>query len=284
MSELKDQFTFAHRLYDGWMLVEKDRYIIESKLDPLVIRLSMTLNVQACRQFRSIIELCERGEATNAMIVGRSLYETAVALMFVLSPQVPIRVKQKSGKTDAWQAEIHDPQLASNSFTNRLRAALYLSSTVFNDERCYLKWNKRAELQQMANVVKPGQALVDFCEREIGKEWSFILRHRPHTFSGLSLAELTKALGNNLDLYYDTVYHLFSRMAHAADAIRHASDNNGCFGPQWWSSVDDICGGLQAGSQVFLASTKILQNNFGFGTDTDSKLDELIANFHKVFA
>src|SRR5687768_17099656 len=68
-ANLQVPFEFANRLYNFWLMRPKDRSIDRSGLPGHVLHLAMMLNIQACRQFRSVVEECRRCEAVCASIV-----------------------------------------------------------------------------------------------------------------------------------------------------------------------------------------------------------------------
>lgn len=57
------------------------------------------LNLQAFPLFRSIIEDCKRGEGYSASIICRSLFETYLALTFILKPKVRARTSFRREET-----------------------------------------------------------------------------------------------------------------------------------------------------------------------------------------
>jgi hypothetical protein len=100
--ELAKEFDLAERILRFWLYHEQDRYIRRSQLEFSAISIAMALNTQACRQFRTAIELCQRGEAADANVISRCLFETLVATSWVLFPVVrltPTPMTDKNGKT-----------------------------------------------------------------------------------------------------------------------------------------------------------------------------------------
>src|SRR5262245_56178694 len=79
-----DELRVAEGVFDFWLKLKKDKWLKRSRLSWRVKHVAMLLNMQACRQFRSVVELCKISEAFNASIIARSLYETALATYFVL--------------------------------------------------------------------------------------------------------------------------------------------------------------------------------------------------------
>lgn len=58
---LVKEFDFARRIYGHWLRSEKDRFLEASSLPRQVLHLSMMLDVQMIRLFRSIVEESKRG-------------------------------------------------------------------------------------------------------------------------------------------------------------------------------------------------------------------------------
>src|SRR5947207_2628309 len=81
-------FDLAEAIYNSWLTHEKDKWVRQSKLPYVSVMLAMLLNVQACRMYRSVVELCRRGEALNAAILARTLFETVLGEVFILARRV----------------------------------------------------------------------------------------------------------------------------------------------------------------------------------------------------
>jgi hypothetical protein len=170
------EFDFAHRMWDDWMHIPKEEHANASKQDPMAVSVAMTLNVQACRQMRSVILLCEKCEAGSALIIARSIYETAIALQWVLVPTVPLGFEPVQGKPNAWKTST---KTLDANLTNRKRAAMYLASGVFNDEHRFKIWEAHKDHSQLAQEIKPDPLNIAASEKELGPEWSYILRNQP---------------------------------------------------------------------------------------------------------
>src|SRR5271157_3813885 len=84
---LTSHFDYAHRLLRYWVNADKDSGFARSKLPVIVLRATLTIGVKVSRQFRSVIELCERGEAADGAVISRSMFETSLAAHFVLKPR-----------------------------------------------------------------------------------------------------------------------------------------------------------------------------------------------------
>src|SRR6266404_7181569 len=92
----------AEALHNFWLDHPKDMWLERSTLPHRVVNLAAVLDVQASRQFRSVIEECRRCEASNANIVARSLFETVLAIRFVLAKkQLRMAIEQTKDKVGA---------------------------------------------------------------------------------------------------------------------------------------------------------------------------------------
>src|SRR5258708_1305400 len=85
-------FDLAGRIHNFWLTYPKDEP--KTKLPRLVVSVAEMLDVQAMRQFRSVVEDCRRCEAFNANIIARSMFETVMAQRFVLAKRLCIVVEQ----------------------------------------------------------------------------------------------------------------------------------------------------------------------------------------------
>jgi hypothetical protein len=92
-----DHLDLARRLLSFWLGTDKDRGISRCKLPDVVVNVAAALNVKATRQYRTIIELCERGEASAAAAITRALFETDLATAWVLKRRVLLKASNKMG-------------------------------------------------------------------------------------------------------------------------------------------------------------------------------------------
>jgi hypothetical protein len=114
--ECGDIIDLAKRVLNSWMAIQRSHGYTESTLSPEVKNAAYVLDVRACRQLRSIIELCMRGEAHDASILTRTMFENLLALEFVLKPRILLKpYKKRYGSK------------APSSMPRLLRARLYLT-------------------------------------------------------------------------------------------------------------------------------------------------------------
>lgn len=86
---------------------------IESRpdLDRSTADVALALYVKACRQFRGIQLLCEGGLGSDAWALARNLFETTLAVCFVLQPRF---TPKRDGK--------RVPKVKGKPLSSRLRA------------------------------------------------------------------------------------------------------------------------------------------------------------------
>jgi len=256
----------------------------------------MTLNVQTCRLFRSIIDDCSRCESYTANILSRSLFETIVALQFILKSRVYIFVEPHRDKQT--KAHLKDPDgdlqyisktyahnppaWARPSFLSRdLRANLYVSHDHFDSVRFTKECADIGGLKRVARSRKKAEDpnVPITIRNTIGDEWFSILKHKK-SYSGLSVKELAIILSRPLSRWYASVYHIQSRMVHATDALQHVQGHpEGRFGPKFFSTADEVSEAMFSATALFLAGLFILQENIGFGDLNDTVIHGLMDEF-----
>jgi hypothetical protein len=294
---LAKEFDLADRAYTFWLLQLKDEWLENSKLPRHVLELAMLLNLQACRHFRSIVEHCGRCEALNANIIARSLFETVLAQQFVLGKRIritvePILVNGLPAQTQAGKPRFaakvgsrNTAQAARPSLPRTLRANLYWAHVCIDDQRAAEKLRKVPGLKRAAVVIENGidYSLTSAFEAKIGPQWSYILRNRPHSYSGLSVADLAKSLHSRFTMWYESIYHVQSRMAHGTDALQQLEpSSDGRPTPSCLSSEAEVEGALRSGIAMFLANLCILQNNIGFGPEVERTANTFAAEFRTM--
>lgn len=236
-ARLAAEFDFARRLYGFWIRHPKDEWLDKSRLPGHTLDLAMLLNVQLYRQFRSVHDECCRCEAFSASIVGRSVFETIVALLFVLKPRVHIVVApvikngihaHTAGGVPKWSAKPpskKNPPSKQTFLSRAARANLYFAHVAFADDLFAEKCQRTNGLKRLGALVAKNvlPSTVAHFENLVGPQWTYILRDS-HGYSGLPLASLARLLDKNLARWYETIYHFQSRMVHANDALRHAKE------------------------------------------------------------
>ncbi|MEX1098046.1 MAG: DUF5677 domain-containing protein, partial [Planctomycetales bacterium] len=183
---LSEYFDFANRLLRFWLDADKDRGVSNSTISPIALRVVLSMSVKASKQLRSIIELCERGEAGDSSIIARSLFETALVVAFILKPRFFPR------EFDATKHVKRTIRVRGLTLSREFRATLYIAHHVLEEERCANRHRTRRGLMRYAKRMEH-HALNDpssqQVKREIGPEWTRILLRPPRTYSGLNLSK-----------------------------------------------------------------------------------------------
>lgn len=294
---LSKQFGFCEHIYKFWVEAEKDEWVEKAGVHPQVCLVVGLLNVQAFRLFRAAFEECKRGEAFAARILSRSLFETVIALLFVLKPVVCIRLKAMTKGNVRRVDEDGRPGTsvvgirASNAKkTDRLsrefRALLYLAHAFLElegFEKDFATTYGLKKFHRKANV-RVNQVEVKQIESEIGLEWSYVLRNRPYTYSGLNVRSLAALLDWQMLKWYDTIYGFQSRDVHAANGLDHfvfSGNRNGELNPI--STDEDVLHVLQGISIQFRGLMQIMEDNIGFGAGNPSSLAWFNKEYERVF-
>jgi hypothetical protein len=229
--------------------------------------LALGLYAKACKQFRGVIILAERGFGGEMTVLTRALFETTLALNFIMNETVALK---RDGKP-------FDPD-PSRPLTTDFRALLYGAHAVFMQAKRYKQWSERPELSTSMHLRgDPSQIATQTAEAKgaIGEKWWEALKVGQ---AGLSVRNLADSLG--VLSYYLVIYGDQSEVAHAGDGFMHfdLGDDGG-----WLDlapSPDGVGGLLQLASLVFLACLTGIHNRLNFGAEAESALDGFAKRFN----
>lgn len=228
-------------------------------VDTAVIMASVALYVKACKQYRSVQILCEKGMGSDADSLVRNLFETMVNLVFVLKPRVTLR---KDGEP---------VDVPGRKFPSKLRARLYLVYGARQLRKTVNAWARTSGLKRLASAG-PDQAdrMWQGMEKEIGPEWSKRQRDG-RGVAGLSLVHLAESLGLSKD--YAIVYRTGSSSVHATDPLKHIDiqSADGSLTPRFWPPIDFIR------QHIMGASMCLLQSMFYFNSRLRLGRNDLMA-------
>jgi len=224
-------------------------------LDPAVVQVALGLYVKACKQFRSILALCEYGLGEDAHALTRNLFETTVALVFVLRHRVTLT---SQGKTL--------PRVRGKPLTAKLRARLYMANIAFEHQRTLYEWERTKGLKHAAKTLdKKGiSERVNAAEKAIGQEWSKRLKER-RTYSGTTLKDL--ALTLRLAQAYATLYRSASWSTHATDLPQFVRLAPRAGTPTLYLSPGDawVPQTIRGASLLLVICIEFLNERFGLG-------------------
>jgi Family of unknown function (DUF5677) len=228
--------------------------------------LALGLHAKACKQFRTIIMVGEAGFGGEMTVLTRSLFETALAIEFIMKERVVL-------KRDGNEIDI-DP---SRPLTTDFRAQLYGARVALLTEKRLKDWDEYPELKEIKAILgNPADVAVQaaVAKSAVGEAWWKALKK--------GLAGLTvKALADSLGVlgYYVMIYGDQSEVAHAGDGFSHFDvADDGSHGRLDLSpSPDNIGRGLRLACLIFLGCLTSVHNRLQFGPTVDSVLDAFAA-------
>ncbi len=275
-SQCGDLFYFSRRLLRHWLKADKDTGLAKSTLSSVVLRVVMAMSTKAARQFRSVIELCERGESADASVLARSLFETTLVVGFVLRNRFIPREYNSDGSV---RKTIVVPGVR---LTREFRATLYVTHGVLKPEVFADRHSKRPGMKRSAKrMLRLGSdTIAGPYKQTIGPDWTKILMKHPRTYSGLSVAGLAGSLGKPFSSWYDTIYGFQSEHVHANDLLHHMQfDEEGTTIPSWHGTMTHVRLTLPTAVAMFYTTIGMINHHVGFGVTMNSALD----GFHKEY-
>jgi hypothetical protein len=273
-------FDYSERLLQFWVLADKDKKASLSALSPIVLRVLLAMSVKSCRQFRTVIELCERGENADAAIVARAMFETALVVGFILKPRFVPREFDKKGKV---KRSITVPNV---KLTREFRAILFAAHDALKPDREAAMHAQRPGMKRhakrmakIATMTNVGQSYI----QTLGPQWTSILMNRPYTYTGLSIANLARSLGKPFPQWYDQVYGPQSEHVHAGDLFEYlAFDEVGNTLQQWHGTVGHVRGTLLTAITMFYTLVGLLDHHIRFGVTFSTQLDSFARTYKKL--
>lgn len=274
--KLASHLYLADQVQHYWMHLPFDKLLSSNRETLSTVMLSMTLDTQAVRKFRTAIDLCRRGEGADASTIARSQFETAVATAWVLFPVVRLEVIKRIDKRTgadllhgdgkpryAVKVPTRNNRLASHRLTRHQRASILAAACEVQDEnfvrsRHSVPGRKRAAKQIAKSQDATSSQII---ENIVGPEWYSILQQSPHTYSGLSFRNLCSLLGKRLDYWYDLVYPFQSRDTHSVNVLQYSeSSESNNLTRSWYTPNGMLSGTLSTSITSFLTHAEILSN------------------------
>jgi hypothetical protein len=238
-------FDLAERIHSFWLAAEKDLWREQSTLPNYVRNCSGLIDIQAIRKFRSVVEECRRGEARNAAIILRSLFETLLVQTFILTPRLAIMVAPDPKSPNKFRAcapsAKHRP--AKKDWLSReFRAQLYVTFNVAQANKGMRRLSagrKRLskevdKLQQKAGTEVAAQTLKD-----IGPEWVSIHKESD-SYSGLRVGDLARLLRKDLSAWQQSPYHFQSKDVHAVNYTPYLNLDGGAITARYISTDREV--------------------------------------------
>ena len=235
----------------------------------LAYRVGHALCFKACKTYRSVLRLTEIGASHDMQILGRTLFETALATLFVLAPRAALGI---NGFPD-------------NDLTSEFRARIYVAFPAIHKYRDFVRHQADPRFSAtLANIDSAKlQQIAAAAEHDIGPFWTARIKRRPYTYSGFSLRDLAEKLDPDLSHWYAGMYGEQSKPIHATDAAQHVRFDQleHRFLPKWHASLWEVQSQLLAASILMLRCIVELHNRFSFAgnprEDIDTKTELAIA-------
>jgi len=221
----------------------------------------LSLYVKSSKQFRSLILLCQAGLTEDAEIIARSLFETLLALNFVLRRSVQLKENGKRIKV-----ERHGRRQPLDC---GFRTELYLAHYAFDLQRRVKGWKNVSGLKRLSRTWGDPAAIdrdAQQAELAVGPEWTHRLRSR-RSFSGLSIRDLADSFG--IVHYYASIYGHQSHLAHGADALSYLDlgDEPSKLSLALAPNTEAVGRILRLGSLLFTGCLDIASQRIGLGAD-----------------
>jgi hypothetical protein len=235
-------------------------------LTDTTIGLSLGLFTKCLRQLRSIILLCGTGLVSDTDTLSRCLFESVLALHFLLRPRLTLR---ENGRVVT-----ADPK---RRLTTLFRSWLYLAHVAFKYERMNSSFRNTGRLKRLAkHLGDHAAAQMDAQEAEsrIGSLWAERLRKRGN-YAGVSIRDLADSL--RVLHWYNAVYAFQSSVAHAGDALSFvdppgADQRDLLLGLS--PDVEHVGQVLQVAVVLFLGALSIVNSRLKLGFD--ERVDAMI--------
>ena len=274
------QLDLGRRCLQLWLQLDKDTALNRSRLPSEVIRVAFAMNVKICRQLRTVIDLCRRGEAADAEIIARSMYEAVLATGFVLVPRLILREFRNDGTV---KRTIREP---GKPLSRQLRARLYLAHAQLFAERFKTRHAGKPGKKRMATAVAKNAdpRTINRYRTLIGSGWTKRLCTHPYTYSGLSIANLARSFGARIGRafanWHDAVYPFQSEHVHAVDVVEFIeTDEDGNFRAKWNSECAHVRRALEAGIAMFLADIGLLNDHIPFDVVMNTAIRSLCSEY-----
>ncbi len=160
--------------------------------------------VEGLTLYRSVLALCEAGQASAAEIVSRTLFELHLAQLFILNPPPD----QKFGL----------PPLPPHEDSTDFMAKVYFYASVLRIEHAagLIGKNPKATGILAAGFDSDVKQITDEARKDLGAEWAERIIEKT-TFAGAKVEEV--ATHYKLTADYDVFYRIGSIIVHASDAL-----------------------------------------------------------------
>lgn len=226
------------------------------------LALTAGLLTKATKQHRAVQLLTMRGLGQDAATVTRALFETMLAIHFLLAHRVTPRTFQQ-GKV------IRIAPIPRRPLTTVFRTKLFIANSAFEQERMYESYRQTRGLRRRASgYARSGCATaVKESEARIGPQWTRRLKGSK-SYAGLPLRDLALTLG--FAHVYATLYRVGSWHTHVVDFHRHVNlDRDGVATLRLLSDIADVPQALHGATTLLVMSYAKVTQRLGEGWDAD---------------
>lgn len=180
-------------------------------LNRKVIYIAVPLYFKICNQFKAIMALCHYNLAHEAEILNRSVFESMLALFFLLKWRV---VLKENGR------KLNSP----DKLTTKFRAELYFAHLIFEQERLLKDFERTPGLKRDSKTFNKSaiEEQVIQAKQIIGSYWTKRLRDKKK-YAGVSIKDLAGSL--NILKAYASMYRFTSWSVHAVDILNYLSSD-----------------------------------------------------------
>jgi hypothetical protein len=197
------------------------------------------------------------------------MFENLLALEFVLKPRISLKPYKQKYNRDA-----------PSSMRRLLRARLYLTCFAFRWEVLKSRNKSKSGAKRHARRLASGvpKEILDKYESLIGSDWVERFKKHPRTYSGLTVAELSQAIGPVHARWYNVVYAIQSGAVHASNAAELLHRDSDI----WHDASGDVQVALNPAIDIFLAGAESLHKHIGFGSTIGMLLSGLDVEYRRI--
>jgi hypothetical protein len=273
----------ASRLWKVWRVVSNKEWSGDN-VDASEVLACKLLSVQLWRQFRLLCISCESAEAIVAESISRSIYDTTLAVAFIIADEVRLyarlrRDRQGKPRIGEDHCRIYDAARKDHRgrpaslLPSRLRATLVLAHLELQDRSYARKKKSQGVVPDCVKAIAAADRRTKKHLRQLGlSNWSEALPLRwkrvllqAGSYSGLSTQAMAEMLGGNFLIWYHTIYHFHSRSVHGVSTIKLLGDSDGEPTIKWFSDPEDVQFTLQTGLSQILSILVDVTERFSIG-------------------
>ncbi len=231
-------------------------------------RTSHAICIKACKTFRASIALTSVGSVGELNILSRTLFETFVALNFLL--QEKLEISKRIGEVSP-----------------ELRAKLYLAHGILKRR---MKMHELKADPNWKSVQIPNESVVeanaDQAVADIGEDWARRLTNGAKTYSTLSLRDLISRFDEPAyNYWYNFLYSDQSQIVHASDPTSHVGydKESSRFMATWFGPTRNLGMSLGTNGLLLYGCFRKLHEYCSFEKDVFDELNQLGADVQICF-